>query len=117
MSNSTVNMLVAPSYGNSQNHRQAYEYEVNLAAGGSSAAIIVPQDVSNISVSLVYAAGATGSLEVSNDTVYTVKENTPTWISQAAVAGTNILINIAPPTAIRATQVAGGTMKLCVRAQ
>jgi predicted Rossmann-fold nucleotide-binding protein len=117
MANLNVNMDIAPSYGNWQNHRQAYEKTVELAAGGSSPAIIIPQDVTNISISLVYTGGGTGSVEVSNDSVYTVKEGTPTWISQAVVGGTNVLINIAPPTAIRATQVNAGTMKMAVRAQ
>lgn len=117
MSNANVNMDVAPSYGNWQNHRQAYEKTVSLAAGGSSDAIIIPQDVSNVSISLIYAGGATGYIGVSNDSVYTVKEGTPTWIAQGVTAGTNILVNLAPPTSIRATQVAGGTMKMTVRAQ
>jgi hypothetical protein len=117
MANLNSNMAVAPSYGNTQNHRQAYEYEVNLDGAGSSEAIIVPQDVTNLSISLVYTGGGTGYLGVTNDKVYTVKEGTPTWIAQAVTAGTNVLINIAPCSAIRATQVGAGTMKMTVRGQ
>ena len=111
------NMDVAPSYGNTNNHVPAYEAEVNLAAGGSSDSIMIPNDVQNLSITIHFAGGGTGRVDVSNDSVYTVKTGAPAWTAQAVAAGTDALINMIPCTAIKAVQVHAGTMKMVVRAQ
>ena len=118
--NVTYKMNVAPSYGHSGNGRQAYEYEVALATNTSSGAIMIPQDVENISCSFIVGAGGQGTIDVTNDTEYTVKEGTVTWIPSNAVAFVaNTLVVLKPCTAIRLTQstapVSNTTLK--VRAQ
>ena len=111
------NMEVAPSYGNWQNHRQAYESEVSLASVTTSDIILIPQDVNNVSISVIVGAGGQGNVDVSNDSVYTVKNGAPTWIPNSIALVANTLINLEPCTAIRLNQSNAGTVKMCVRAQ
>ena len=110
-------MQVAPSYGNWQNHRQAYESEVSLASVTTSEAIMIPQDVNNVSISIIVGAGGQGFVDVSNDSVYEVKNGTPTWLPNSIALVANTLVNIEPCTAIRLNQSNAGTVKMCVRAQ
>ena len=104
MANVTYKMNVAPSYGHAANGRQAYEYEVALATNTSSGAIMIPQDIENISCSFIIGGGGQGTIDVTNDPEYTVKEGTVTWIPATLVLIANTLVTLKPCTAIRLTQ-------------
>lgn len=116
--NSTTVMDIAPSYGNNSNHRQAYEKTVSLDAAGYSAAILIPQDVSIVSVSLVVASGGTGIVQTTTDSITTVKTGTVSWIDwPSGTVAVNTTDVCYPVTAVRCQQVHAGTVSLSVRAQ
>lgn len=111
------NMDVALVNEGAQN-RIAFETEVNLAAAGSSDSIIVPDEVSGISATVEFTGGGTGHVETTTDKVSTVKAGTATWVAwDLGTVSTTKQDYCLPCTAIRATQVHAGAMKMSLRAQ
>jgi hypothetical protein len=110
-------MDVAPiQEGNPQSF--AWEKEVDLAAGGNSDSILIPDDVKSFSVTVSFAGGGTGKVQTTTDKVATVKAGTATWVDwDLGVVAATTQDNAQPVTAVRAVQVNPGTMKLTARAQ
>jgi len=97
----------------------AYEYEDNLSAIGNGDAILIPKGINWFSTTMSFTAGATGKIQVTTDTVATVKSETGvTWVDSWWGDADDIYVDLFfPVTAIRIVQIDTGTMKLTVRAQ
>lgn len=96
---------------------QAWEIEDNLVAAGNGDWILVPDDVSNISVTLSFS-GATGRVETTTDKIDTVENGTPVAVAwSAGTVGSTTQDAMVPCTAFRVVQVGAGTVKLTARAQ
>ncbi len=109
-----VSMEVAPADGPEKIN--AYEYTEELIIAGNGAWILIPRDISVITAMLEVVAGS-GSIEVTNDTVYNVKINLATgitWDDGTVVADTQSAIM--PVTAVRQVNVSG-TTTIKLRAQ
>lgn len=117
MSNSWINMTENNGKSNNGNG-VSFETSISLAAAGNSAAVLIPNGVKDIMVTVVPGGGATGKVQTSTDLVYTVKEGSVTWVdwSAGAVAATTTGVCY-PVTAIRLVQAGAGTAKLLVKAQ
>lgn len=111
-------MMVAPINKGDQK-RVAYEYEDNLSAPGNGDAILIPEEITWFSTTMSFTAGASGKIQVTTDTVATVKAETDvTWVdSWWGDADATYVDLFFPVTAIRIVQIDTGTMKLTVRAQ
>lgn len=107
-------------YGNDQNHKIAYEYrETKSLTAGVGDSIIIPQDVSNVNVQLVFATGATGKVQYTNDPVGYVVAGTANWFDwDTGNTATNTCDVFYPPSAIRLSKTNDvGTLTFTVRAQ
>jgi hypothetical protein len=118
MPDTNVNMDVAPiNVGNQSNF--AFQKTVNLAAGGNSPWIILPDEIKSFSVTVSFTGGGTGYVETTTDALETVQSGTgiigKTW--DVGTVGTTTQGAALPCTAVRAVQVNAGTMKMSVRAQ
>lgn len=118
MSNLYQYMTAVTSFNKTGDTPPAYEATVSLAAEGQSAAIIIPNGVRDVMVTVTPGGGATASVQTSTDTLYVVKESTTTWTNWGAglVAATTTGVSY-PVTAIRLNQAGAGTSKLMVKAQ
>ena len=114
---SWVNMDAAPINEGSQSHF-AYEKEINLAAGGASANIIVPDEILGIAVTVSFSGGGTGYIETTTDLISKIKAGTAVWVAwDLGTVGVTKQDTCVPVSGIRATQVHAGTMKATFRAQ
>ncbi len=110
------NMLVAPADG--INPKNAYESEVALAAVSDSAWMLIPKDISDVSYVLSVAGGGKGKVQVTTDSVNTVKTGSPVAIDwPAGEVSVNTSDSSVPVTAVRLSQTFAGTTKLTIRAQ
>lgn len=109
-----VNMQVAPSGGLEDVF--AYEYNGTLTAAGNGEWVLIPNAIGSITIILEVTAGS-GYVEVTNDTVYEVKQNTAVglgWDDGTVTQTTQSVV--LPVTAIRQVNVTG-TTTLKLRAQ
>jgi hypothetical protein len=112
-----VNMLAAPINEGDQKI-VAWEYEQSLSGAGNGDSILIPDEVKQITLTLSFATGATGRVEATTSSIAKVKAGTAVWVAwDAGVVATTTQDALYPVTAIRAVQVATGTVKLEVRAQ
>ena len=96
----------------------AHELQIDLAAAGNSAAVIIPQGVRQVAVQVDFATSGTGKVQASIDPVSVIKTGTPTWVDwDAGTVAVATQSSCVPVTAIRAVQVHSGTMKMTIRAQ
>lgn len=108
-------MLVAPAQGIGGN---CYEYEVSLAAVANSDWILIPKDIKNIAYVLSVSGGGKGKVQITTDSVYTVKTGSPVAIDwPAGEVSANTSDSSVPVTAVRLAQTFAGTTKLTIRAQ
>lgn len=110
-------MNVAPTSEGGEKGK-AFEYSLNLAAPGNSDSILIPDDISSISVLAISDGAASAKVQTTVDDVSIVKAGTETWIDWDFGA---VLANQAdvfyPVTAIRLVQAGAGATGLRIRAQ
>ena len=97
----------------------AWEFQENLIASGNGAWIIIPDEVAGVAVTVSFASGGTGKVQTTTDKVAFVKAGSSVVVKDwdlGTVSGTT-QDYCKPCTAIRAVQIASGTMQITVRAQ
>jgi len=96
---------------------EAWEYSEELSAPANGDTVIIPEDVQNISVTLVVTAGS-GKIQATTDLLATVESGTGvTWVDWDHGVVTATTQDVAKPvTALRQVNVSG-TTKLVMRAQ
>jgi hypothetical protein len=115
--NAVLYMSPVPVSGN-RNEGFAYEIEVDLAAAGDSAAVIIPSGVKGLVVTLSFASSGSGEVQTTTDLVYTVKTGTPIWaIWPSGEVSSTTSKECAPVSAVKLTQIHSGTAKMTIRAQ
>jgi len=104
-----------------KNDNLAWEYEVSLGAISTSDWLLIPINVHNISVALVFSATAVAKVQMTNNLIADVISGTGIvpfdWTSGAVSINTEDAMF--PVTAIRlnVTGWTSGTVKMLVRAQ
>lgn len=99
----------------------AYEEELNLSSESNSHWVMVPEDVSSISVTISFTGGGRGKVQTSTDLFRKVQsgslEIVPVDWSLGVVEDT-IQDQVVPVTALRLVQTSsGGACKLSIRMQ
>lgn len=96
----------------------AYEASESLASVAVSPAILIPEDVEAIAVSLIPSGGGKGKVQLTTDPVDVVKNGTVTWVDwdagEVAAISTDVFFAV---TAIRLSQTFAGAVKMTMRAQ
>ena len=115
--NEYVYMNVAPiNYGDRK--RIVYEYEESLAAPGNGKAVLIPDGVEWWTTTMSFTGGAEGKVQLSTDSVDTIKTGTVTWVDSWWGDADDTYIDFYfLVTAFRMVQTVAGTMKLTARAQ
>lgn len=106
---------------NDRNDNHAWEYSITLSEAASSDWIMIPVNVDNISVAVVFSDTAEAKVQISNDLQATLEagsgETAFDWTSGAVTVNTEDAL--VPVSAIRlnVTDYTSGNITLLVRAQ
>jgi len=117
MPNATLEMDAVPLMPNGSPTKHVFEKEVSLASATESPAIIIPQGINSVAVTLSVGSGGQGKVQASTDLLDTVKNGTVIWKDwDNGVVTANTQESCIPVTALRLVQTTTGTTKLTVRA-
>ena len=95
----------------------AFESSIEKDTFGVSEWVLIPDKVQNVSITITFTGGATGTVQTSTDKVDTIKTGVPLAISWPfGVVGVDTQKACYPPSAIRIFQIAAGTMAMTIRA-
>lgn len=114
-----VNMDPAPTLDGGDVQLRAFEKEMSLDAAGNGKAVIIPDDIQNVLITIEPSGGCQAKYQWTNDSVYNVKQDlSVVWYdSDDGLVGSNTPDNIYPCTAIKLVQSGVGSSKMKVRAQ
>lgn len=114
----TKKMEPVPNVQNGGTHLFAFEYAETLTSVGNGESVLIPSDISNISVTVSFTGGASGYVQATTDMIGSVILGTAIWVTwEAGEVSVTTQDSAYPPTAIRAVQSGAGTMTMTVRAQ
>ena len=97
---------------------QGFEYEETLSSAVNGAAVIIPDSVKNISVTLVITGGGSGKMQsTTNKLADVISDTGVVWVDwDAGVIAATAQDAMLPATAIRMVNVSG-TTRVLIRAQ
>ena len=102
----------------SRGEPRAWEVEINLDTSGNSDWVIIPEQISTISVTVSFEGGATGKIQTTTDLVYIIRTQIPTPIDWPFGEVNNNRIEVCDAiSGLRAVQRKDGKMKITLRAQ
>lgn len=97
---------------------EAFEADIDLTEAGTSDFILIPSDVTNVTVTVSFTGEAKGYIEATTDTVAKVIADNAEWVIWAkGLVASSTQDSCYPPTALRAVQIGTGIMHVSVRAQ
>ena len=114
-------MQVVNTRGNTRDggtRLNAFEYEQTLSGLSTGEAILIPSDISRLSVTLSFSGGAGGYVEATTDKVEKILTGTADYKQwPKGTVSTITQDSCFPPSGIRAVQTAAGILKMSLRGQ